>query len=70
MSLTASIRKLWARAWLRHSQFTGNYGRLKVLYAVRDPWELGSPREQERFAKTNVLIAALAPGCESLLELG
>lgn len=70
MALPALARHLWARLWLRKSQFSGGYGRLKALYAMEDPWQLGSSKEQERFAKTNDLIKQVAPRCRSLLELG
>jgi trans-aconitate methyltransferase len=70
MTVAQFGRRLWARLWLRRSQFTGAYGKLKALYAVEDPWELSSEREQERFEKTNALIRTLAPDCKSLLELG
>ena len=63
-------RRLWARIWLRRSQFSGDYGKLKALYAVEDPWELQSAREQERFSRTNALVRSLAPDCQRLLELG
>lgn len=70
MSSPSLIRRLWARLWLRRSQFTGDYGRLKALYAVEDPWDLGSAREQERFARTNEIIRSIAPDCGRLLEIG
>lgn len=70
MSSPSIIRRLWARLWLRRSQFTGEYGRLKALYSVEDPWDLGSAREQERFALTNEIILRVAPGCGRLLEVG
>ncbi|MDB5454163.1 MAG: hypothetical protein JWO33_2741 [Caulobacteraceae bacterium] len=63
-------RKLWARLWLRGSHFSGRYANLKALYAIEDPWNLGSEREQARYRHMNRLIGELAPECRSLLELG
>jgi trans-aconitate methyltransferase len=63
-------RKLWARIWLRRSQFSGRYGQLKALYAIEDPWDLTSDREQERYVRMNALIRELVPDCRELLELG
>ena len=70
MALTAYAREFWVRLMLRRSQFTGEYGRLKALYAVEDPWLLQSDREQARFAATNALVRSVSPGCRRLLELG
>lgn len=70
MGIQVIARRLWAKLWLRRSQFTSDYRRLQALYAVKDPWDLSSPRERERFAKTAALIRQVAPGCGSLLELG
>lgn len=64
------VRKLWARIWLRRSQFSGRYGQLKALYAIDDPWNLSSGKERERHLRMNTLIAEVAPGCGWLLELG
>jgi 2-polyprenyl-3-methyl-5-hydroxy-6-metoxy-1,4-benzoquinol methylase len=70
MGSPSLIRRIWARLWLRRAQFSGDYRRLKALYAVEDPWELGSAREQQRFARTNEIIREIAPNCRSLLEVG
>jgi SAM-dependent methyltransferase len=70
MGLPSLARRFWARLWLRRSQFTGDYGRLKALYAVENPWDLDSAREQARFDRTNEIIRDLAPDCRRLLEMG
>ena len=70
MAFPDFARKLWARIWLRRSQFSGRYGQLKALYAIEDPWGLTSDREQERYVRMNALIRELVPDCEELLELG
>ena len=64
------LRRLWARMWLRGSHFSSRYGNLQRLYIVRDPWNLASPREQARFARTNEVIASAVPECRTLLEIG
>jgi trans-aconitate methyltransferase len=70
MTTTSPFRRLWARLWLRHSQFTGSYGKLKALYTINDPWNLSSNREQQRYRRMNQLVSEFAPGCQQLLELG
>jgi SAM-dependent methyltransferase len=70
MAKDGFLRKLWARLWLKGSQFSGRYGRLKALYAIEDPWGLGSEREQARFRHANAVIRQFAPDCGALLELG
>ncbi len=46
------------------------YGRMHRLYRREDPWRLTAPRERERFALTNALIARHVPDCGALLEIG
>jgi SAM-dependent methyltransferase len=62
--------RLWKRAMLRGASFTAAYRKLSLLYAVEDPWEMASEREQHRFAGTNALLAGIAPRFGSILELG
>jgi len=66
----AKLAKLWSRIWLRGVQFSGKYSRLEKLYMVEDPWGLASEREHVRFARTNALLEQVAPGCNSVLEIG
>jgi ubiquinone/menaquinone biosynthesis C-methylase UbiE len=40
------------------------------LYLLEDPWQLASPREHGRFARTNAMIAQIVPDCGALLEIG
>lgn len=70
MGLKARLRALWARWWLRRSSFSGRYGDLDRLYAIEDPWNLTSAKERARFEASNRIVATLAPGCGSLLEIG
>ncbi len=62
------LKGLWTRLWLRRASFSARYGDLDKLYALRDPWNLDTPREQARFAASNALVARLAPA--TLLEIG
>jgi ubiquinone/menaquinone biosynthesis C-methylase UbiE len=64
------LKSIWARYWLRNSTFTGRYGSLKNIYAVKDPWSLNTTKEIRRFSATNDLILSTIPDCKSLLELG
>lgn len=70
MMLEKFIRGMWTRLWLRRSKFSGRYGDLERLYALRDPWNLSGSGEQSRFEQTNQLIAEWVPDCRSLLEIG
>jgi 2-polyprenyl-3-methyl-5-hydroxy-6-metoxy-1,4-benzoquinol methylase len=64
------ISDLWTRVMLRHTAFTGSYGKLRALYARRDPWNMASKREQHRFQATNDLLSGVQATYESILELG
>jgi 2-polyprenyl-3-methyl-5-hydroxy-6-metoxy-1,4-benzoquinol methylase len=66
----ARLRRNWralrAGLWFR----PGAYRRMDRLYLLEDPWQLASPTERKRFARTNAVIARIAPGCATLLEVG
>jgi 2-polyprenyl-3-methyl-5-hydroxy-6-metoxy-1,4-benzoquinol methylase len=64
------ISELWTRVMLRHTAFTGSYGKLRALYARRDPWNMASHREQHRFTATNDLLSGYQETYKSILELG
>ncbi len=64
------ISDLWTRVMLRHTAFTGSYGKLRALYARRDPWNMASLREQHRFQATNDLLSGFQPHYQTILELG
>ncbi|WP_377845461.1 class I SAM-dependent methyltransferase [Bosea sp. UC22_33] len=68
--MIAQLRSQWARFWLRRSKFSGSYHDLQRLYAIKDPWNLGSAKEQHRFAASNAIIRRIVGDCDSLLELG
>ncbi|MBO9671180.1 MAG: class I SAM-dependent methyltransferase [Sphingobium sp.] len=64
--LKRNWRALRSGLWFRPAP----YRRMERLYLLEDPWRLASPREHERFALTNAVIAQIAPNCGSLLEIG
>lgn len=68
--MTGRLKSLWARYWLRNAKFTGRYEDLERLYAISDPWNLSSAKEQARFEASNALIRSLVPDCAKLLEIG
>jgi SAM-dependent methyltransferase len=70
----APLRRIVARLWrartMRHLRPGDNHGALDHFYALPDPWDMASDREQGRFRYTNELIRQLAPGVGSVLEVG
>lgn len=70
MRFTFLPERLWKRAMLRGTAFTGAYRKLSLLYAMEDPWEMDSAREQHRFVETRKLLAGITPRYSSILELG
>lgn len=70
MKLLRHIEGLWRRVLLRGTSFTGAYGKIRMLYAMEDPWEMASAREQHRFTETRMHLQMLAPAYESILEFG
>lgn len=63
-------RKVWRRIALRNLTASDNHRQLDRLYAIADPWQMTSPREQFRFEATNALVAAKLGHVGTLLELG
>jgi len=63
-------RAFWSGRWLDAGRYSSNYRRMDRLYLLEDPWKLSSAREGARFRQTNAMIADIAPGCGTLLELG
>ncbi len=63
-------RKVWRRLALRNLTASDNHRQLDRLYAVADPWQMTSPREQFRFQATNAVIAQRIGHVGSLLEVG
>lgn len=63
-------RKVWRRLVARKLTTSDNYGGLNRLYAMEDPWEMTSGREQRRFTETNAFIESCMGRVGSVLELG
>lgn len=70
MRLPDALAQLWKRALLRRIAFSGARRRFGWLYAMEDPWDMASGREQHRFEATNARLSGVAPGFGSVLEVG
>ncbi len=72
--MLARLRRNWRALrtglWFRGGAQGWAYRRMDRLYLLEDPWQLGSPTERKRFARTNAMIALIAPDCTTLLEIG
>ena len=55
---------------LRGAAFRDADRRLDLLYAIEDPWEMASEREQHRFSETMRRLADIAPRFGTILEIG
>jgi SAM-dependent methyltransferase len=71
----APARRLLARLWRAYAMRGlrpggDNHLALDRFYALPDPWDMASDREQARFRHTNALIQALAAPVGTLLEIG
>ncbi len=64
------VRYLWKRAMLHRVEFKDSVERLEYLYALEDPWDMATAREQHRFEKTNEFLLTQVPQIKSLLEIG
>lgn len=69
-TLRDRLRVALSRAGLRPGEYSGNYDRLARLYRCPDPWGLDNDADRWRFEQTNAMIAEVAPGATSLLEIG
>jgi len=63
-------RAIWKRLTLRKLGFGDRHGALDRLYRISDPWDMGSSKEQFRFAETNALIERELGRVGSILEVG
>jgi SAM-dependent methyltransferase len=63
-------RKVWRRLVAKNLTASDDYERLNRFYAMEDPWEMGSAREQLRFAQTNAVIEDRLGHVGSVLEIG
>ncbi len=70
MRLGDRLAGLWKRALLRGAAFRDAGRRLDLLYALEDPWEMASEREQHRFRETSARLREIAPHFQSVLEVG
>lgn len=64
------LRDCWTRLALRRVHYADRADRLDLLYRIEDPWQMGSAKEQARFAWTNRLIAARFGPLDTILEVG
>ena len=64
------LRDYWMRLALRRVHYADRPDKLDLLYAIEDPWRLGSAKEQARFAWTNRLIEAEFGRPSTILEIG
>jgi SAM-dependent methyltransferase len=64
------LRDYWMRLALRRVHYADRADKLDLLYAVEDPWRMGSAREQARFAWTNRLIETEFGRPSTILEIG
>ena len=64
------MARLWRRYALRELSASDNHAGLQRLYALPDPWDMRSEREQSRFMQTNALIEELTGPVGSILEIG
>ncbi len=67
-------RKLVSRVWRHYSlpalRAKDNHAGLDRFYALPDPWDMSSEREQSRFRQTNALVESLLGRVDTLLEIG
>jgi len=68
--VTPRLRDFWMRLALRRVHYADRPDKLDMLYAIEDPWRLGSAKEQARFAWTNRLIEAEFGRPSTILEIG
>lgn len=68
--LGALIKKVWRKVAMRNLTATDNHHGLDRLYALPDPWDMASNREQYRFAMTNLVIASKLAQVGTILEIG
>jgi SAM-dependent methyltransferase len=68
--LTNALRRQWTRIPLHGVHFSDRYGRLDLLYRIRDPWEMETEQQRYRFRETNRLIEANFGRVGRILEVG
>jgi SAM-dependent methyltransferase len=68
--LSRALRRQWTRIPLRGVHFADRYGRLDLLYRIRDPWEMETEQQRYRFRETNRLIEENFGRVGRILEVG
>lgn len=62
--------KIWRRLLLPKIKDNDNHVGLNQLYAMNDPWQMSSAKEQARFIQTNDVILRKFGRVGSILEIG
>jgi trans-aconitate methyltransferase len=68
--LSRALRRQWTRIPLHGVHFADRYGRLDLLYRIRDPWEMETEQQRYRFRETNRLIEEHFGRVGRILEVG
>jgi SAM-dependent methyltransferase len=64
------LRRFWHRTLIRDVHYTDRRNRLKLLYWLKDPWDMESEIEQSRFRWVNNLIETHLLPFQNILEVG
>ena len=68
--LRVLMRKAWRRIAMRNLSGSDNHTQLDRLYAMPDPWQMTSAKEQFRFEATNAILSAKVGHVGTILEVG
>ncbi len=68
----AMVRQIWMSkiVQIEASIYRDDYDRLEKAYRIRDPWNMNSDREQQRFQAINEFIRQNCGTIDSMLEIG
>jgi len=64
------LRRLWTKLTLHGVHYSGSKHRLDALYALNDPWNMSTEREQHRFRAVSDVISTCFQPIDSILEVG
>jgi len=70
MTLSDILKAIWMKIQLRGTLYGDKGGQFDKAYKVKDPWQMGSEREQLRFQETNRIIDQDIGHVTTLLEVG
>jgi SAM-dependent methyltransferase len=70
MERSSWFGRTWRRLMLRGATYGSAHGRLRLLYLLRDPWGMETPREGARFLRTLEILQRVRPRYDSILECG